>query len=150
MEKLAGAGSNWRSGFRTGFLNGFTINQVAKIYGIKLDEASSSSTAGGGGASGGNGGSETEARLPPVIPEGDHVGVIAELGSDGKQGVIKREGRRRSNVSFQVPDGLTLAVGDRVDFSVKHTDGKAVVSTVTIATTAAPPPETVLNSKGKI
>jgi hypothetical protein len=52
-------------------------------------------------------------------------------------------------VSFQVPEGLTLAVGDRVDFNVKHTDGKAVVTTVAIATAPAPPTETASNAKGE-
>lgn len=88
--------------------------------------------------------------LPPVLPEGDHTGHIVELEVDaagrGVRGVLKREGQRRTLVSFQYSDAAPLAVGERVAFSVKHIDSKAVVQNLVVAPPLPSTPLSTLNS----
>ncbi len=167
MEALSG-GSDWRRGTRAEFVvQGLTLPQAAKHFGVEL--ASGSGEGGGGssgeassGSSGGAGAmpaSVLEARLPPTFPEGQHTGVVMELATatvpaaaEGEaerqvqRGVIKREGRVRSQISFELPAGaVAAAVGDRVDFVIKHVENKAVV--VSVEPSTAPPPATLRTAR---
>lgn len=132
-------------------------------------------SAGSGSASGSSASampaSVRDARLPPTFPEGTHTGVVMEMvpcfasvppppAAEGapppeppaplpvRRGVIKREGRVRNQISFEVPAAgvaASVGVGARVDFVVKHVDNKAVV--VSLKPSTAPPPAPVRVAK---
>ena len=158
MEALSGTGSNWRAGFRASFLNGFSVIQAVRHLGVTLDSETAKEGGGNGSSSSSNGGSasssstaangsaaaplpplpEASLVLPPTIPEGEHTGVIMEVDGQG-QGVLKREGKRRTIISFAVPDGLVLVAGDRVAFSVKHVENKAIVQNLSKAAPGSAP-----------
>jgi hypothetical protein len=115
--------------------------------------------------------SAREARLPPTFREGTHTGVVMEMvpgfataaaapTAEGaapqeepapvqvQRGVIKREGRVRHQISFELPAaevGAGVGVGTRVDFVVKHVENKAVV--VGLKPSTAPPPAPVRAAK---
>ena len=153
VDALGGAKSNWRVSHKVAYLNGYTVAQMTQILGVGGMEggggggeggAAAAATAPGGATNGGASSSSlpkegVSLALPPVIPEGEHTGVVLEAdggggaGAGAGRGVLKREGRRRTIISFQLPVDLTLAVGDRVAFTVKHVENKAVVQNVIMA-----------------
>jgi len=165
VDALGGAKSNWRVSRTVAYVNGYSVAQMTQILGVEAGEGGGGG--GGGEGEGGEGGAATAAAaaatncgastssvvkegvsmaLPPVIPEGEHTGVVLEVdgggGAGAGRGVLKREGRRRTIISFQLPLSLVLAVGDRVAFSVKHVENKAVVQNVVLAPplSSVPPP----------
>jgi hypothetical protein len=82
---------------------------------------------------------------------GNGAASVAATGERQVQrGVIKREGRVRSQISFELPAadvGEGIAVGHRVDFVVKHVANKAVV--VSLRPSTAPLPAAPLRSLKK-
>jgi len=140
-DALGGTKANWRVSHKVAYLNGYSVAQMTQVLGLAGKGGE------GGESSGISGGSDVVSSsslpkekvslaLPPVIPEGEHTGIVWEVDGGGVgtgRGVLKREGQRRTIISFDLPVSLTLAVGDRVAFSVKHVENKAVVQNITMA-----------------
>eukprot|EP00624_Nannochloropsis_granulata_P004064 evm.model.NODE_30405_length_21186_cov_23.722647.3 len=150
-DALGGTKSNWRVSHKVAYLNGYSVAQMTQVLGLAGVEGKGGEGGEGGGGPGSSGGNDVVSSssssaasskervslaLPPVIPEGEHTGIVWEVDGGGVgpgRGVLKREGQRRTIISFDLPVGLTLAVGDRVAFSVEHVENKAVVQNITLA-----------------